>query len=433
MREVIARLEARIALLEGRGSGPQGPSAATFVSKTPPPEQKKPGRAPGHEGASWSVPSGLPVEVVELSLRHCPDCGGALTRWRDRQDHFVVDLPPIQPVTRNFRHERAWCRQCRKVVRAPRAPDEPPSGHLGMNLLALTAGLKTKAGMTFGKIAELLSQFGITVTPSALTMCVRRVAQWLKPCHDEILSEVRSASLVHPDETSWPVSGKLRWLWAAVTDRVTAFAIASARNAAAANALLGSKHDRTIVRDSYSAYSKIAGTHQLCFAHPLREARDAAAYGDPAARRFHAKLQAIYRYAEIVSEAREALTKKVYTSEIGGIAKRLSDLTKGESKNPEVTHLKRRIARDKERLLTFLHRPGVEPTNNRAERAIRPAVVVRKISGGSRSDDGANAHAVITSVDRSKEHFGVRALIDLLREAACAARHRIALEPLLSC
>lgn len=318
------------------------------------------------------------------------------------------------------------------MVRSARALEEPPSGHLGPRLLALAAELKTRAGMTFGKIAELFAQFGVATTPSALTACVRRVAQWLKPCHDGILAEVRAASVVHPDETSWPICGRLAWLWTAVTDRVTAFRVASSRSAKDAKALLGSKPDRVVVRDSYSAYNKIEGEHQLCFAHVLRHAKEAAAYGDPAAKRFHAELQAVFREAEIVNEARETLAPAVFAKETQRIERRLGNLTKGRSKNSAVTHLKKRLARDQEGLLTFLRRPGVEPTNNRAEREIRPAVVVRKISGGSRSNDGAQAHAVITSVERSKDHFGVRSLFDLICEAACPAHRRAALESLVS-
>jgi transposase len=432
LRALVAKLEARIAILERQlGSGPQGPSASTLVAKTPPPDPKKPGRRPGHEGTSWSVPDDLPCEVVDLKLKSCPECGGRLTRWRGHQDHFVLDLPPIRPLLRNFRHEQAWCRHCKKVVRAPRAPQEPPSGHLGPRLLALAADLKTQAGMTFGKITQLFAHFGVEVTPSALTECVQRVAKWLKPCHDEILAEVRAAALVHPDETSWPIGGRLAWLWTAVTDSVTAFRVAATRSAKDALALLGSKSDRVVVRDSYSAYSRIEGEHQLCFAHPLRHAREAAGYGDPAAKRFHADLKAIYREAELVCEAREALSPRVYVNEVRRVERRLANLAKGKSKNPLVQHLKKRIAREKERLLTFLHRPGVEPTNNRAEREIRPAVVVRKISGGSRSDGGAQAHAVITSIERSIDHFGA-SLIDLICEAACPARSRSAFEPIFS-
>jgi transposase len=399
------------------------------VSKTSPPDPKKPGRLPGHEGASWSVPSDLSIEVVELKLKNCPDCGGRLSRWRGHQDHFVLDLPPIQPVMRNFRHEQAWCRRCKQVVRAPRALEEPPSGHLGPRLLALAADLKTRAGMTFGKIAALFAQLGVTVTPSALTGCVRRVAQWLKPCHDAILAEVRASAIVHPDETSWPIGRRLAWLWTAVTERVTAFRVAPTRSTKDAKALLGDKSDRVVVRDSYSAYNTVAGEHQLCFAHVLRHAQEAAAYGDRAATRFHAELKAIFRDAQIVDEARDCLEPPAYAKEVRRIARRLCNLARGRSANPVVTHLKKRLARDQEGLLTFLRRPGVEPTNNRAERPIRPAVVVRKISGGSRSDNGAQAHAVITSVDCSKAHFGARSLLDLICEAACSARHRLALEP----
>jgi hypothetical protein len=146
---LIEKLQARIAVLEKlSGAGPGTPPAATPAPEPEGDPGPKPrGRPKGHPGTSWSVPDG-PAELVELPLAGCPECGGELTEWRDTQDHVVVDLPPITPVVRCYRHERGYCPRCRKTVRSPRAADEPPHGHLGVRLLGLVTELRTRSGMS---------------------------------------------------------------------------------------------------------------------------------------------------------------------------------------------------------------------------------------------------------------------------------------------
>ena len=431
LRALIWKLEARIKILErGGGSGPQGAGRLVLPPKTAQCPPKPRGRPPGHEGSTWTPPAEMTAEVVRLPLKCCPDCGGGLTRCRDDQDHLVLDLPEIRPRLIRYRHARGWCRACRRVVRAPNAVDEPPNGHLGTRTLALVASLKTQAGMTFAKIAGLLAGFGMKVTPGALVQAVQRVAECLQPKRDELLVALKASTIVHPDETSWPVSGKLGWLWLAATETIEVSTVEMSRGAAVAHALLGDKRDRTIVRDCYAAYNKVPGTHQLCFAHVLRKARELAAYGHAEAVQFHDDLRGVFREAQIVDEARESLAERAMAGEIRRVERLLAKLASSPSKTPAVVHLKKRLGRDQKGLLTFLRRPGVEPTNNRAERAIRPTVIVRKISGGSRSIEGARAHAVITSVARSHRYLGA-SLLDVIRSSLCPARLRPALTSIL--
>jgi transposase len=427
LRALIGKLQTRIEILEKiSGSGPSGPNL------TPPPEpapKPKPrGRPPGHPGSGWSPPNDLPFEVVDLDLDRCPDCGKRLSGFRDHQDHWVIDLPEIRPVLRNYRHARGWCEHCKRVVRSPRAADEPPRGHLGVRSLELIARLKTESGMTFEKIAGLFACFGMKVSRGALVGCVQRIGEWLQPRHQQLLLDAGGEDRVHADETSWPISGINAWMWVAVTKTITVFVVEYSRATKAALALLGDKTDRVITVDSYPAYQSVPGTRQLCWAHPLREAKEIAAYDDPAAVRFERQLQAVYAEAQIVSEARKCLSPKVYAKEVARVERLLRNVTLGRCKNSKLQHLKKRIARDQEGLLTFLRCPGVEPTNNRAERAIRPAVIVRKISGGSRAMPGARAHAVIASILRSAGHLGA-SLLDLIRSDACVANLR---RPLVS-
>jgi hypothetical protein len=400
LRALIEKLQARIAILEKvSGAGPKTPPASTPApEQKSEPSSKRRGRPKGHPGTGWRVPD-QPAEVVELPLDQCPDCGGDLTAWRDTQDHVVVDLPSIEPVVRCYRHERGYCSRCRKTVRSPRAADEPPHGHLGLRLLGLVTDLRTRAGVSYPHIAALLASWGFTVGPGSLTKACRRVAEWLAPVHKELLARIRDAPFKHADETSWPVNGRNGWCWGFVHGTTSVYVIEPSRGAKVARAVLGDDLFGILISDFYGVYVWLDTEHQWCWVHLLREAKEIAAVGGAVAVRFRETLGAIYRDAEIVATA--GLPAPVLEREAAAIGQRLSDLRKGKSRCEGVERLKTRIANHQDGLLTFLHHSEIEPTNNRAEREMRPIVLVRKTTGGSRSWDGARTLAVLASCQRS--------------------------------
>jgi transposase len=420
---LVAKLQARIEILEkASGSGPGGPPLTAGAAE-PPIVPKVRGRPPGHAGASWSLPT-VEAQVVELELSRCPDCGGRLSPVIDVQEHTVVDLPErIDPVVTTYRHERRYCARCKKTMRAPRAPDEPPQGHFGIRLLTRIAEWKTQVGIPFTKIHALLaSVFGIEIPRSTLPSLVQRVGRWLLPVHRRLIEAVKVAPTAHADETSWPVSGKNGWAWLFATKEISVFVMEPTRAAIVPKRILGEHFGGTLVSDDYGVYLDLAEDRQSCWAHVLREAKEVAAVSRaPVAIQLRERLQDIFEDAEIVSAASEGLAPKVLEREIVRIDRRLADLCKGRSNVAGVEHLKNRIARQRRALLTYLRRPGVEPTNNLGERRIRKLVVVRKVSGGSRSWDGARAHGTLASCLDSLAHLKTT-FIDLVRAHTTPAR-----------
>ena len=416
---MVAKQQARIEILEkASGAGPSGPPVAT---PAPEPEAapKSKGRPPGHPGTSWSLTAVAPT-VVELQLSYCPDCGGNLSALIDVQEHTVVDLPEkIEPVITKYRHERRYCARCKKTVRAPRALDEPPHGHFGTRLLSRIAEWKTQLGMPFTKIHELLAGvFSIEIPRSTLPGMVARVGRWLLPVHRRLLDAVKAAPVKHADETTWPVSGHNGWAWLFATEEISVFVMEPTRGAVVPKTVFDGHISGTLVSDDYGVYLDLADQRQSCWAHLLREAKEVAAVSRaPVAIRLREELQSIFADAEVVAAASPALTSRVLQREIARIEGRIANLCKGRSKVAEVEHLKNRIARQREALLTFLRRPGVDPTNNLGERRIRKLVLVRNVSGGSRSWDGARAHGTIASCLDSLAQLKT-SFVDLLRRHA---------------
>jgi len=420
---LVAKQQARIEILEkASGSGPGGPPQSSPAVE-PEAVRKPKGRSPGHPGTSWSLPAVEP-QVVELQLTHCPDCGGKLSELIDVQEHTVVDLPEqIEPLITQYRHERRYCARCKKTVRAPRAPHEPPHGHFGIRLLSRIAEWKTQLGIPFTKIHDLLaSVFEIQIPRSTLPGMVARVGRWLLPVHRRLIEDLKAAPVKHADETTWPVSGKNGWAWLFATKEISVFLMEPTRGAVVPEKVFDGHIDGTLVSDDYGVYLDLADERQSCWAHLLREAKEVAAVSRaPVAIRLREELQSIFEDAEIVAAASATLTPRALQREIARIEERIANLCKGRSKVDGVEHLKNRIARQREALLTFLRCPGVDPTNNLGERKIRKLVLVRNVSGGSRSWDGARAHGTLASCLDSLAHLK-SSFVDLVRRHAMPAR-----------
>ena len=434
LEALVGRLVARVQILERQLGEKSGPPSEPPASGADPaaPAPKPRGRPEGHPGTSWSMPAVEPT-VVCLPIKECPDCGGHLSKWRDWQDHVVVDIPEPTPATvTNFRHERGYCARCRKTVRSPRAPDEPPRGHLGVRLLGLAAELKSGFGLPFTKVSSLLKRlWDVEIPRSTLPSLVQRVGEWLKPARDELLAVVKAAPVKHADETSWPVSGKNGWAWAFATDEVAVFLMEPTRSGKVPQAVLGKDVGSVLVRDEYSGYAKLPHEVQTCWAHLLREAKIAAALKpSPSAIAVRTRLKQIFGEAEIVAQARETLTPQPLEREIERIDRMLIDVCRWRTRSDEMRHVQKRVARSRRELLTFLRRPGVDPTNNRGERVIRPLVLVRKVSGGSRSWVGARVHGTNASCIQSLKHFGV-SFIDLVRRHVTLPERRTQLASVL--
>lgn len=180
-------------------------------------------------------------------------------------------------------------------------------------------------------------------------------------------------------------------------------------------AVLGKDVGSVLVVDEYPGYFSLPHERQTCWAHLLREAKIAAALKPvPSAIALREQLKKIFGEAEIVAQARETLTPSQLELEISRIDRMLIDVCRWRTRCQEVKHVQKRVARCRRELLTFLRRPGVDPTNNRGERVIRPLVLVRKVSGGSRSWTGARVHGANASCIQSLSHFGM-SFIDLVR------------------
>lgn len=421
LRQRVQQLETQLRL---RPPGP--PSLPPFV-KLPPPAKKKrkPGRGQGHEPALRAMPdkidqtveAPLPVDGDGACL--CPRC---LETLIDLQEHerLVEDIVPAKPVVTSYKTWSGFCVKCNKRVESRHA-DQPPAANLphaqlGLNVLAISAVLKHDAGLPYRKVTRVLKDLcGVSVSPGALPKQMRRMSQWFDEPYQQIKERLRNSKFVHADETGARVNGENWWLWVLTSPQFTLFHLDKSRGGRVARDLLGEQFAGYLVSDFFSAYSQLPCRKQKCLVHLLREIRQTAQKNSGfAGSLFATRLKRLIQDMLGLKKRWDQMDDATYTRRVCRLEDRLAALARTLSDDPDVNRLAKRIRKYASHLTAFLLEKDLPGENNAAERAIRPAVVIRKISGGHRGQSTAKASAVITSILRTARQQG-RHLLDTVK------------------
>jgi transposase len=391
--------------------------AAPFSKGAPKRRPRRPGRKPGARyGQRGQRP--VPTVVHETHdvpvLKTCPDCGG-----RVRETHVAAqyheDLPPVGPIVRRFDIHVGECRGCHRRVQG-RHPLQTSDAlgaaavQLGPQAIALAVQLNKQFGLSFGKMAALFrARFGLHVTPSALVRALHRTAAQSEPTYAALCETVRTSPVVVPDETGWKVRGLLHWLWVFVTTTTTVYQIRAGRGFADAASVLGKDFAGGLGRDGWAPYRQFTDAfHQTCLGHLLKRCRTLQ-HDHPRAR-FPARVAAILQHALDVRDRRAAGTMSAHGVDVarGHLFNQMLDLLADPGTVDEIQRFARHLTVELPALFSFLVDPNLDATNWRAEHAIRPAVITRKVcGGGNRSRRGADTQQVLASILRTAHQRGL--------------------------
>ena len=266
----------------------------------------------------------------------------------------------------------------------------------------------------------------LTVSPATMTRQMQRIAEWLSGDYQKLILQMRCAPHVHADETGWRTDGKNGYLWALTSPAATVYHVDKSRSSKVIQNLLGKAFGGTLVSDFYSAYGKMNCKKQKCLVHLLRELAESAEKSPAfAATLFFKDARGLVKRMLRLKPQWEALGDKRYFQRVRELERHLGKLVTASYEEPNAKRLSRRMIKHQKELTAFLYDKDLDGTNNAAERAIRPAVVARKISGGSRSKNGAAAWAVLASLLRSAGQRGQN-LLETVRSmlvAAWASKH----------
>jgi transposase len=449
IQDYIQALEARVAALEqtvqrleemGRHLTEQVQQNSRTSSRPPssdPPEAlgKRPRRGPtgrrpggqaGHEGHARAL---VPVEevdvVVPVKPERCRRCQHPL-QGADLQPqrHQVTEIPPVKPVVTEYQLHQLVCPACGEATRAALPPGVPMGG-FGPRLQATTALCTGGYHLSKRTTQALLEDFfGVAIGLGTIAHLAQATTQAVATPVAEARAYVQTQPAAYADETGWRQGHQRAWLWTVVTAWVTVFVVRRSRSGQVAQELLGERFWGWLVTDRWSAYAWYpTWRRQLCWAHLLRDLEAMIARGGHSqeiGEALQAQARKMFHWWHRVRDG--TLTQASFRTDMQPVRQEGERLLEvGQTCGvPKTEGTCREIFKLRQALWTFVRHAGVEPTNNAAERAIRPGVLWRKGSFGTQSADGSRfVEAMMTVVATLKQQH--RNVLDYLMVACQAA------------
>ena len=419
----IAELEARIAELEQKLDEAQrrGKRQATpFSQGAPKAEPKTPGRKMGHLAVHRPKPERI-TRTLEAALpAHCPACGGTVVEETVRAQ-YQEDIPrPIETIITQFNVHVGHCADCATRVQG-RHPEQTSDAlgsaavQLGPNVLGLGAELKHDLGVSYGKVARFVRlTFGLDADASSFARADQRLAQDFAPTYADLQTQLRQSAVAHVDETGWKVGGHSAWLWVFTNDQLTLYVIDPHRDHDVVERILGHDFAGVLITDCFLAYDPLTYAKSKCVGHLLRRCHTLVEGGNASAIRFSEQAACLFRGALTLKARKPALSEHGYRVACGRLEAAFARLLAHSYRQADTVRFVKLLRKQRSYLFTFLYVDAVAPTNNAAERELRPAVIIRKTNGCNRSSNGATAHAVLSSVIRTARKHG-RDFVDLTK------------------
>ena len=393
---LIARLEARVRELEAERDRDDPTKRMPGLKPAATPRRRKPGprkrRAHG-----FSRARGVPTERVEHAAAVCPRCAtpldGGWVAWRKE----VLEIPaaPVRVTEHVYLARRCPTRGCRARVTPPPA-DAAELGvargrqRLGVGLVSLIAALRAELRLPVGLIQWYLGAVHrLELSVGAIVGALQRVAARGAGAVDRIRAAIRAGPVVHADETGLREDGTNGYLWSFSTPRERYF-VRGGRNKAVVDAVLGPAFAGVLVTDFYAAYDHYDGPHQRCWAHLLRDLHALVERhpADATLGAWAAQVHAVYARARRVASPDPAVRVRAQRRCEADLLAVCAPYLDEDARTVPQAVLCRRIAKYLSELFSFVGDPAVPSTNNAAERSVRPVVIQRKISGGTRSPAG---------------------------------------------
>ena len=403
LKERVARLSQQLAAARKDSTTSSKPPSSDIIKppKPPPPpgqDRRHAGGQPGHpkhERVAFP-PQSINGGFFDHHLDSCPACGHDLQPAPTLAPRVVhqVDIVEVPLSIQEHRSHPGWCSHCQKMYEAPLPPGIQRGGLVGPSLTTLIAYLKGACHASFSTVRKFLRDVvGVTISRGELARIIGKVSRALERPYQELLDALPGQAWLNVDETGHKRNGDRQWTWCFRAALYTLFKIDPTRSADVLIEVLGEEFDGILGCDyfsSYRRYRRECGVLlQFCLAHLIREVKFLTTLPDARDRAYGERLREALRQLFAVIHRREELSAVTFQSQLE--AARAEVLRRGTQDVPETRHsrnLAKRLEAHGESYFRFVTTPGVEPTNNLAEQAIRFVVLDRLVTQGTRSESG---------------------------------------------
>ena len=384
----------------------QRPEKTSRTSSKPPPSDRKerrdkakPGGAkPGHEGHSRALSKDAD-RIVEHHPNQCPCCHASLSSDLCAaifSEHDKIELPAIKPLIERHRRLSVRCPSCGTLVVAS-APDAAKGTPFGPRVHAVATYLKTFQALSYERVQGAFSDlFGLTISQGGLMNMLRRSQAAFVAERDKAVAALRQAKVVASDETGVRIEASNAYHWVFRCREAVVHQAAPTRGAIVVRTLMDGHRPDVWCSDRYAAQQGHASAHQTCLAHLARD----VAYADEASEDIlPSRLRLWLQRAFALADGIGTLAASSIASKRRALERSLDDILAASASCDLARDIQNKFRRARDQLLTFAHWPGlVEPTNNACERALRPAVIQRKVTNGYRAMWAAQGEADIRTV-----------------------------------
>lgn len=428
-QQEIAALKQAIAALKKGGPGQKSPPPDWVKPNTASADastegEKKP-RKPRAQNATFQRHP--PTQTISHACDTCPDCGRGLSGGWEYSRRQILEIPPTSVDIIDHLVLGRHCGVCGKdcVPKVDYSEVAVGKCHYGPRLVSLIASLRSVGRLPKQSIQALLSSlFGLSVSVGQISELLHRVARQGSEEYAALKKQVQGSAYVHADETGWRESGQNGYIWSFSTPLVRYFVYDKSRSHAVPERVLGEAFRGVLVSDFYSGYFYYLGLHQRCWVHLLRDVRELKQKSPTeAVLAWAGKLRAIYDRAKAFSSECPKARRVARLGFQGELVALGAPYAKAGL--PQSV-LASRLLQFEAELFTFVEYPQVPSENNAAERAVRPRVIARKISGGTRSAQGSQTMAVLSSLFETWRLRGEDGL------AACQKMLRTSQQPVVT-
>jgi transposase len=371
----------------------------------------------GHPGWYRRRPATFEQLILVAAPRQCPHCGGTVKSRPDRpvSDHLQEDWIDGKRLTICYRHEAGRCRQCRRWVKQL-GKGELPRAMLGPNLRSASLFLQYDIGLTTRKVVRTiagLAQFAFV--PGSLVRFAREAGRKAQPLAQDVAEKLRACEANHADETHYRIDGQNAYVWFHGNKDLAHFCVTGTRSGKVSRAVLGEDYRGGLHMDCYSGYDRHkTRIKQRCLSHVKRTAEAWCKLLPKDAPHSRAFFMAVIQWVKHSCDWHRKRKNGRRAEEAAWLRRELDRLQQMPTDSPRALRLQKRLRRYCNEWLTFLDHPGVAPTNNLAEQALRAVVILRKLTFGSRTRAGAKRLGRMMTVIETAKRQG-RSVLKFLR------------------